>query len=112
LRNQLEPCAIKIVRLLGKKLHHVTMFDLARHRPSHGAPREFESVRVSGSGESLPLLTLRQAGQQFRGAGGDDSSLVEAAELLYGTAFLVEGGALEDPARFAGSLADPLARTA
>ena len=41
----------------------------------------------------------------------DDSSLVEAAELLYGTVFLVESGALEDPARFAGLLADPLTRT-
>jgi len=31
--------------------------------------------------------------------------------LLYGTALLAEGGALEDPARFAGLLADRLART-
>src|SRR6185437_15523237 len=58
-----------------------------------------------------PLVTgLRQAQQQ----GGDDAAqqrLVETAELLYGTALLAEGGALEDPAKFAGLLADRLART-
>jgi molecular chaperone HtpG len=58
-----------------------------------------------------PLITgLRQAQK----AGGDDAQmrrLVETAELLYGTALLAEGGALEDPARFAGLLADRLART-
>jgi molecular chaperone HtpG len=37
--------------------------------------------------------------------------LAETAELLYGTALLAEGGALEDPARFAALLADRLART-
>jgi len=58
-----------------------------------------------------PLIAgLRQAQK----AGGDDAQmcrLVETAELLYGTALLAEGGALEDPARFAGLLADRLART-
>jgi molecular chaperone HtpG len=39
------------------------------------------------------------------------SAVAETAELLYGTALLAEGGALEDPARFAGLLADRLART-
>jgi molecular chaperone HtpG len=42
---------------------------------------------------------------------GDDSSVAETAELLYGTALLAEGGALEDPARFAELLVDRLART-
>jgi molecular chaperone HtpG len=37
--------------------------------------------------------------------------LAETAELLYGTALLAEGGALDDPARFASLLADRLART-
>jgi molecular chaperone HtpG len=41
----------------------------------------------------------------------DDLSLAETAELLYGTALLAEGGGLEDPAKFAGLLADRLART-
>ncbi|MDP7734115.1 molecular chaperone HtpG [Mycobacterium paragordonae] len=41
----------------------------------------------------------------------DDSSVAETAELLYGTALLAEGGALEDPARFAELLADRLTRT-
>ena len=58
-----------------------------------------------------PLVTgLQQALQQ----GGDEAErerLAETAELLYGTALLAEGGALEDPAKFAGLLADRLART-
>ncbi|MGH3638559.1 MAG: molecular chaperone HtpG [Mycobacterium sp.] len=51
---------------------------------------------------------LRQA-HENRGA--EDSSLAETAELLYGTALLAEGDVPEDPARFAGLLADRLART-
>jgi molecular chaperone HtpG len=58
-----------------------------------------------------PLVTgLRQAHQD----GGDDAQqqrLAETAELLYGTALLAEGGALDDPARFAALLADRLTRT-
>jgi molecular chaperone HtpG len=38
-------------------------------------------------------------------------ALAESAELLYGTALLAEGGALDNPARFAELLADRLART-
>ncbi|MHA3023288.1 molecular chaperone HtpG [Mycobacterium sp. BMJ-28] len=37
--------------------------------------------------------------------------LGETAELLYGVALLAEGGSLDDPARFAGILADRLAKT-
>ncbi len=55
-----------------------------------------------------PLVTgLRQAREDR----SDDSSLAVTAELLYGTALLAEGGALEDPARFAELLADRLTRT-
>ncbi|RAU96750.1 molecular chaperone HtpG [Mycobacterium colombiense] len=55
-----------------------------------------------------PLVTgLRQAHQDR----SDDPSVAETAELLYGTALLAEGGALDDPARFAEILADRLART-
>jgi molecular chaperone HtpG len=55
-----------------------------------------------------PLVTgLRQAHQDR----SDDPSVAETAELLYGTALLAEGGALEDPARFTELLADRLART-
>jgi molecular chaperone HtpG len=50
---------------------------------------------------------LRQAHQDHP----DDDAVAETAELLYGTALLAEGGALEDPARFAELLADRLART-
>ena len=55
-----------------------------------------------------PLVTGLQQAHQNR---GDDASLAETAELLYGTALLAEGGVLEDPAKFAGLLADRLART-
>lgn len=41
----------------------------------------------------------------------DDAAVADTAELLYGTALLAEGGALEDPARFAALLAERLART-
>lgn len=55
-----------------------------------------------------PLVTgLRQAHSER----GEDADLTETAELLYGTALLAEGGALEDPARFAELLAQRLART-
>jgi molecular chaperone HtpG len=58
-----------------------------------------------------PLVTgLQQAHKK----GGDEAEmqrLAETAELLYGTALLAEGGALEDPAKFAGLLADRLVRT-
>jgi molecular chaperone HtpG len=54
-----------------------------------------------------PLVTgLRQAL-----ADGASDGLADTAELLYGTALLAEGGALDDPARFAALLADRLART-
>lgn len=56
-----------------------------------------------------PLVTgLRQAHSE---RGGENTELAETAELLYGTALLAEGGALEDPARFAELLAQRLART-
>lgn len=55
-----------------------------------------------------PLITgLHQAHQER----ADDPTVAETAELLYGTALLAEGGALEDPARFAELLANQLTRT-
>ncbi|WAC93416.1 molecular chaperone HtpG [Mycobacterium sp. Aquia_213] len=55
-----------------------------------------------------PLITgLRQAHEER----ADDPTVAETAELLYGTALLAEGGALEDPARFAELLANQLTRT-
>ena len=57
---------------------------------------------------SHPLVIgLRQAHQDR----ADDPTVAETAELLYGTALLAEGGALEDPARFAELLAERLTRT-
>jgi molecular chaperone HtpG len=55
-----------------------------------------------------PLVTGLRDAHQDR---ADDPAVAETAELLYGTALLAEGGALEDPARFAELLADRLART-
>jgi molecular chaperone HtpG len=55
-----------------------------------------------------PLVTGLQQAHKNR---GDESSLAETAELLYGTALLAEGDIPEDPAKFAGLLADHLART-
>jgi molecular chaperone HtpG len=55
-----------------------------------------------------PLVIGLQQAQKDR---GDDPSVAETAELLYGTALLAEGGTPEDPARFAELLAHRLART-
>lgn len=66
--------------------------------------------RILELNPSHPLVTgLRQAHQDR--ADDAEKSLAETAELLYGTALLAEGGALEDPARFAELLAERLART-
>ena len=64
--------------------------------------------------ELNPKHSLVTGLQQAHKAGGDDAQmcrLVETAELLYGTALLAEGNIPEDPAKFAGLLADRLART-
>jgi molecular chaperone HtpG len=64
--------------------------------------------------ELNPTHPLVTGLQQAHKAGGDDaqmSRLAETAELLYGAALLAEGGVPEDPAKFAGLLADRLART-
>lgn len=67
--------------------------------------------RILELNPSHPLVTgLRKAKQNAE----DDAALAEVAEtaeLLYGTALLAEGGALDDPARFAELLADRLTRT-
>ncbi len=58
-----------------------------------------------------PLVTGLRDAHKNAGDDAQTSRVAETAELLYGTALLAEGGALEDPARFAGLLADRLART-
>jgi molecular chaperone HtpG len=64
--------------------------------------------RILELNPSHPLVTgLRQAHQDR----AEDPTVAETAELLYGTALLAEGGALEDPAKFAELLAHRLART-
>ncbi len=59
-----------------------------------------------------PLVTALQQARKNRGSDSSQAGdLADTAELVYGTALLAEGGALEDPARFAGLVADRLART-
>lgn len=58
-----------------------------------------------------PLVTGLRAAQQKAKDDAELAQVAETAELLYGTALLAEGGALDDPARFAELLADRLART-
>jgi molecular chaperone HtpG len=64
--------------------------------------------RILELNPSHPLVTGLRDAHKDR---ADDPSVAETAELLYGTALLAEGGALEDPARFAELVADRLART-
>lgn len=64
--------------------------------------------RILELNPSHPLITgLRQAHQERP----DDPAVTETAELLYATALLAEGGALDDPAKFAELLAKQLTRT-
>jgi molecular chaperone HtpG len=66
------------------------------------------SKRILELNPNHPLVTGLRKAHEDR---DDDPAVAETAELLYGTALLAEGGALEDPARFAELLADRLART-
>jgi molecular chaperone HtpG len=66
------------------------------------------SKRILELNPAHPLVTgLRQAHHDR----SDDPKVAETAELLYGTALLAEGGAPDDPARFAELVAERLART-
>ena len=66
------------------------------------------SKRILELNPTHPLVIgLRQAHEDRN----DDPAVAETAELLYGTALLAEGGAPDDPARFAELVADRLART-
>ncbi|ORV83399.1 molecular chaperone HtpG [Mycolicibacterium iranicum] len=79
---------------------------LARMYRASGQPVPVEK-RILELNPNHPLVVgLRQA-HLSRGA---DDELTGTAELLYGTALLAEGGVLEDPARFAGLLAERLTR--
>ena len=81
---------------------------LARHLPG---------FRTGGSGRKADSRTQPESSAGHRPARSAArtaptiATVAETAELLYGTALLAEGGALEDPARFAELLADRLART-
>ena len=80
---------------------------LARMYRASGQPVPVEK-RILELNPNHPLIVGLRDAHKSRGA---DDELACTAELLYGTALLAEGGALEDPARFAGLLADRLTRT-
>lgn len=80
---------------------------LARMYRASGQPVPVEK-RILELNPTHPLIVGLREAHKSRGA---DDELTGTAELLYGTALLAEGGALEDPARFAGLLADRLTRT-
>lgn len=66
------------------------------------------SKRILELNPKHPLVTgLREAHRNR----GDESALKDTAELLYGTALLAEGDLPDDPAKFAGLIAERLART-
>lgn len=79
---------------------------LARMYRASGQPVPVEK-RILELNPTHPLVVGLREAHKSRGA---DHELAGTAELLYGTALLAEGGALEDPARFAGLLADRLTR--
>ena len=80
---------------------------LARMYRASGQPVPVEK-RILELNPNHPLIVGLRDAHKSRGA---DDELAGTAELLYGTALLAEGGALEDPAKFAGLLADRLTRT-
>ena len=86
------------------------VLDLAEPPPFESEAERDAAIRFFNAAYRAEESGLRQAHQDS----ADDaqkSQLAETAELLYGTALLAEGGALDDPARFAELLADRLTRT-
>nr|WP_086010262.1 molecular chaperone HtpG [Tsukamurella sp. 1534] len=70
-------------------------------------PRTRRTLELNPENELVQALRDRIAGAEEAGA---DAALKDAAEILYGTAVLAEGGAVADPAEFAAVLARHLAR--
>ncbi|BBY45816.1 molecular chaperone HtpG [Mycolicibacterium celeriflavum] len=69
------------------------------------------SKRILELNPNHPLVTGLQTAHGNRGDDSRLSQLAETAELLYGTALLAEGDIPDDPAKFAGLVAERLART-
>ncbi|GGK55133.1 molecular chaperone HtpG [Nocardia camponoti] len=73
-----------------------------------------EQKRILELNPTHPLVTGLRDSYDARKSDADAGKvpeLAEAAELLYGTAVLAEGGELKDPARFAQLLTERLTRT-
>jgi len=69
------------------------------------------SKRILELNPKHPLVSGLQEALKERDDDASRVELVETAELLYGTALLAEGDIPDDPAKFAGMLAERLART-
>ncbi|MGE2722243.1 molecular chaperone HtpG [Mycolicibacterium celeriflavum] len=69
------------------------------------------SKRILELNPSHPLVAGLQRAHKDRSEDAQLGQLAETAELLYGTALLAEGDIPEDPAKFAGMLAERLSRT-
>jgi molecular chaperone HtpG len=69
------------------------------------------SKRILELNPKHPLVCGLQEALKERDDDASRVELVETAELLYGTALLAEGDIPDDPAKFAGMLAERLART-
>lgn len=70
-------------------------------------PRTRRTLELNPENDLVKGLRDRVVGD---GAARDDEALKDAAEILYGTAVLAEGGAPAEPAEFAAVLARHLAR--
>ncbi|ADG80279.1 Chaperone protein HtpG OS=Tsukamurella paurometabola (strain ATCC 8368 / DSM / CCUG 35730 /CIP 100753 / JCM 10117 / KCTC 9821 / NBRC 16120 / NCIMB 702349/ NCTC 13040) OX=521096 GN=htpG PE=3 SV=1 [Tsukamurella paurometabola] len=71
-------------------------------------PRTRRTLELNPDNDLVKSLRDRVAATENA---GEDESLADAAEVLYGTAVLAEGGSVADPAEFATVLARTLART-
>ncbi|GAA1006253.1 hypothetical protein GCM10009551_084920 [Nocardiopsis tropica] len=71
-------------------------------------PHTRRTLELNPENDLVLALRDRIAGTEDA---GEDAALADAAEILYGTAVLAEGGAVADPAEFAAVLARNLARS-
>ena len=107
---------VKEVRLSTRLIRVARLPDNRHLRHHTGARAHVPGFRTGGSGREAHSRTQPESSARHRPTTGAQEPrrrflLVETAELLYGTALLAEGGIPEDPAKFAGLLADRLGRT-
>lgn len=71
-------------------------------------PRTRRTLELNPENDLVKSLRDRVAAAD---APAEDAELTDAAEILYGTALLAEGGSVADPAAFAAVLARQLGRS-